>query len=62
VDNRLGVLFGERDRIEALFAEGTLAPPAMADEGKRLKTVSDEIEQLEARWLDLSTRIDELSA
>jgi ATP-binding cassette subfamily F protein 3 len=62
VDNRLGVLFGERERIEALFAAGGLAPESMAEEGKRLKAVGEEIEQLEMRWLDLSTRIDELSA
>ena len=61
VDNRLGVLFGERERIEALFAAGGLAPEAMAEEGKRLKAVGEEIERLEMRWLELSTRIDELS-
>ncbi len=61
VDNRLGVLFGERERIEALFAAGSLAPEAMAEEGKRLKAVGEEIERLEMRWLELSTRIDELA-
>ena len=61
VDNRLGVLFGERERIEALFAAGGLAPEAMAEEGKRLKAVGEEIERLEMRWLELSTRIDELA-
>ncbi len=61
IDNRLGVLFSERDAIEAAFAGGTLAPDEMADKGKRLKQVGDEIEGLEARWLELSTEIDELS-
>jgi acyl carrier protein phosphodiesterase len=34
----------------------------MAERSKRLKALADEIEGLEARWLDLSTRIDTLSA
>jgi len=58
IDNRLGVLFSERDAIEELFAQNTLSPSELADKGKRLKLVSDEIEQLEGRWLELSTQID----
>jgi ATP-binding cassette subfamily F protein 3 len=61
VDNRLGVLFAERDQIEALFAQNTLSPEELADKGKRLKVVTDEIEVLEGRWLELSTKIDEMS-
>ncbi|RQP23775.1 ABC-F family ATP-binding cassette domain-containing protein [Piscinibacter terrae] len=61
VDNRLGVLFAERDQIEELFAQNTLSPEALADKGKRLKVVTDEIEVLEGRWLELSTKIDEMS-
>ncbi|HJV62356.1 MAG TPA: ATP-binding cassette domain-containing protein [Albitalea sp.] len=62
IDNRLGVLFSERDQIEALFAENTLSPAELADKGKRLKSIGDEIERLESRWLDLSTQIDAMSA
>ncbi len=62
IDNRLGVLFGERDKLEAGFAEGTLSPEASAEAGKRLKVVTDEIERLEGRWLELSTQIDEMTA
>jgi ATP-binding cassette subfamily F protein 3 len=62
IDHRLGVLFGERDALEASFAEGGALPDKIAEAGKRLKAVTDEIEQLEARWLDLSTRIDVLAA
>jgi ATP-binding cassette subfamily F protein 3 len=62
IDNRLGVLFSERDEIEAAFAENTLSPAALADKGKRLKLVSDEIEQLEGRWLELSTQIDTMTS
>jgi ATP-binding cassette, subfamily F, member 3 len=62
VDNRLGVLFNERDTLEAGFATGTLSPEATADASKRLKAVTDEIERLEGRWLELSTQIDEMTA
>ncbi len=62
IDNRLGVLFSERDKIEVLFAENTLPPAELAEKGKRLKLVTDEIEQLEGRWLELSTQIDTMSA
>ncbi|HEV7913848.1 MAG TPA: ATP-binding cassette domain-containing protein [Albitalea sp.] len=62
IDNRLGVLFSERDKIEALFAENTLEAAALAEKGKRLKVISDEIEKLEGRWLEVSTEIDTLTA
>ena len=62
IDNRLGVLFNERDTLEGSFATGTLTPEATADAGKRLKLVTDEIERLEGRWLELSTQIDEMTA
>ena len=61
-DHRLGVLFGERDKLEASFADTALSPEQIAEAGKRLKTVNEDIERLEGRWLELSTRIDELGA
>jgi ATP-binding cassette subfamily F protein 3 len=60
VDNRLGVLFAERDRLEASYAEPGLDAAAMAENGRRLKELGEQIETLEGRWLDLSTRIDAL--
>ncbi len=60
VDNRLGVLFAERDALEASFA-AEVAPSAVAEGGRRLKVIAEEIEQLEGRWLELSTQIDELA-
>ncbi len=62
IDNRLGVLFAERDKLEAGFAEPALTPDRIAEAGKRLKAVAEEIEQLEMRWLEVGTRIDELTA
>ncbi len=62
IDNRLGVLFIDRDTIEASLATGTLAPTQLADNGKKLKAISEEIERLEGQWLELSTQVDELTA
>ena len=62
IDNRLGVLFGERDKLEVAVAEHEATPAQRADTGKRLKAVHDEIETLESRWLELSTQIDALAA
>jgi ATP-binding cassette subfamily F protein 3 len=62
IDHRMGVLFGERDRMEAQLADTALAPEQMAAAGKRLKVIAEEIERLEGRWLEISTRIDELTA
>ena len=62
VDNRLGVLFGDRTAIEASFAAGSLTPAQLADHGKKLKALNEEISLLEGQWLELSTQVDELSA
>ena len=62
VDNRLGVLMSDRDRLEASIAAPEIGPDARAEHGKKLKQIGDEIETLEARWLELSTQIDTLAA
>ena len=61
VDNRLGVLFAERDKLESELALPSRTPEQLARDGRRLKTVAAEIETLEQRWLELSTRIDEIA-
>jgi ATP-binding cassette, subfamily F, member 3 len=62
IDNRMGVLFEERDALEKRLSEPARAPSDMADNGKRLKQVLAEIETSEARWLELSTQLDEMTA
>ena len=52
----------ERDALELRLADPSRTPAEMADGGKRLKFVGNEIEKLEARWLDLGTQIDEMTA
>jgi ATP-binding cassette subfamily F protein 3 len=58
VDNRLGVLMHDREALEARMIEPDLSPEQRAEQGKRLKLIGDEIETLEARWLELSTQLD----
>ncbi|MBC7716133.1 MAG: ATP-binding cassette domain-containing protein [Pseudorhodobacter sp.] len=62
IDGRMGVLFEQRDALEKRLSEPKLAPSDMADNGKRLKQVLLEIETSEARWLELSTQLDEMAA
>jgi ATP-binding cassette subfamily F protein 3 len=61
IDNRMGVLHSERDALEATLSTAKLGPAERADAGKRMKAVADELEQLEGRWLELSTQIDALT-
>ncbi len=58
IDNRLGVLFAERDRLEAPIAADTIDANERAESGRRLKAIGAQIEELEARWLELSTQLD----
>jgi ATP-binding cassette, subfamily F, member 3 len=61
IDNKLGVLFAERDALEAALAEPGLDAAQLAESGRRLKAIGEQIETLEARWLELSTQIDEIA-
>ena len=58
IDNKLGVLFAERDGLEAALAAPGLEPAQLADSGRRLKAIGAQIDTLEARWLELSAQID----
>jgi len=61
VDNKLGVLFAERDALEAASADDALDADKRADTGRRLKMIAVQIEELEARWLALSTQLDDIA-
>jgi ATP-binding cassette, subfamily F, member 3 len=61
IDNKLGVLFAERDALEAGLAAPDVDTARLAESGKRLKAVLEQIEQLEARWLELSTQLDDIA-
>ncbi len=61
VDNKLGVLFAERDTLEAALATPERDLAQLAEHGRRLKAIGEQIASLEGRWLELSTGIDELA-
>ncbi len=57
VDTRLAALNAEKTTLEERLSQG-LAPQDIADCGRRLKACSDEIEELELHWLELSETIE----
>jgi ATP-binding cassette subfamily F protein 3 len=62
IDSRLAALHGDRAKVEIDMAADALTPARRAEQGKHMKQIGDEIETLEARWLDISTRLDAMSA
>jgi ATP-binding cassette subfamily F protein 3 len=61
VDERLAAAGTERSALEARLAE-PLPAAEIAEAGKRLKTLNDEIGRLEERWLALSDQLEALAA
>ncbi len=61
IDKQLAKLSQERESLEAELATGALAPAAIAESGRRLKAVGDEIDELEMRWLELSEQIEAIT-
>ncbi len=61
IDKRLHALAAERAEIEAQLAEGAAAL-AIAEMGRRLKALGDELEAAEMRWLELGEQIEAMGA
>jgi len=62
IDKKLNQLADERTAIEAQLAAGSSSPAQIADLGRRLKAIGDDLEAAELRWLELSAEIDALNA
>jgi ATP-binding cassette subfamily F protein 3 len=62
IDARLKKLADERLALENELAGGSATPARIADLGKRLKAIHDELEAAEMRWLELSAEIDAIQA
>ena len=60
-DKRLAALGAERAELESRLSQA-LPPTEIAECGRRLKTVNDETAQLEERWLEISSALEEFSA
>ncbi|MBS0294587.1 MAG: ATP-binding cassette domain-containing protein [Proteobacteria bacterium] len=59
IDRRLEQLSGEKLQLEERLLQ-QLPPAEIAECGRRLKACTDEVENLEERWLDVSTALEEL--
>ena len=60
-ERRMAALEDEKLQLEARLS--TMLPPAeIADAGRRLKAVSDELGELEERWLELSGEIESVES
>jgi len=62
IDATLNKLADERTAIEAQLASAKASPAQIAELGKRLKAIHDELEAAEARWLVLSGQVDAMHA
>ena len=62
IDQKLAVLTRDRSAVESALAAPALTPAQRAEQGKRLKQIGDEVDTLEAKWLELSTQIEALTA
>jgi len=56
-ERRIAALAAEQSQLEAQLS-GALPPAAIAEAGRRLKAVGDELARLEERWLELSGAIE----
>jgi ATP-binding cassette subfamily F protein 3 len=56
-ERRIAALAGEKSQLEAQLS-GALPPTEIAEAGRRLKAVGDELARLEERWLELSGEIE----
>ena len=61
VEARMSILNGEGATLEVRLAALPL-PSEIADIGKRLKVVNDELKTLEDQWLELSAKADSVAA
>jgi ATP-binding cassette, subfamily F, member 3 len=60
IDARMAALNDEKTLLQERLTTA-LPPGEIAEAGKRLKTVGDELEQCEERWLELSEAIEQLT-
>ena len=60
IDQRLPQLNATRTALEEKLATPGLTGSEIAEAGKQLKLVNDDIDQLEERWLELSEQIEAL--
>ncbi|MEY3613345.1 MAG: putative transporter ATP-binding protein YheS [Pseudomonadota bacterium] len=60
-EQRMASIEAEKIRLETLLTT-PIPPDEMADAGRRLKSLAEEVSQLEERWLELTSLIEEATA
>jgi len=58
IDARMKAWTEERAALEAQLSAAGQSPAQIAEAGKRLKAIGDEVEEAEMRWLELSEQVD----
>ena len=56
-EERMVGIEAEKHRLEQLLTS-TISPAEMADAGRRLKALADEVVRLEERWLELTEQLE----
>lgn len=60
-EKRMALLEQERSGLEARLSQ-PLPPPEIADTGRRLKAIGDELGAIEERWLEITGEIDAIES
>jgi ATP-binding cassette subfamily F protein 3 len=60
-EQRMASIEAEKTRLEALLTT-PISPADMADAGRRLKALADEVTSLEERWLELTSLLEEATS
>jgi ATP-binding cassette subfamily F protein 3 len=60
-EQRMASIEAEKTRLEALLTT-PVSPAEMADAGRRLKALADEVTALEERWLELTSLLEEATS
>jgi ATP-binding cassette subfamily F protein 3 len=60
-EQRMASIDAEKTSLEALLTT-PISPAEMADAGRRLKALAEEVSALEERWLELTSKLEEAAA
>ncbi|WP_423599757.1 ATP-binding cassette domain-containing protein [Roseateles sp. MS654] len=62
LDARMKAWVAERQELEAQLSNPGLSPAQIAEAGKRLKAIGDDLDDAEMRWLELSEQVDAIQS
>ncbi|MES2091937.1 MAG: ATP-binding cassette domain-containing protein [Pseudomonadota bacterium] len=62
VEHRMNAATTERDQLQESLGRTDLSATVRSEKGKHLKVLSDEVDTLEHRWMELSEAIEKLNA